>query len=667
MNHSQTIRPGGALNSTLLNVVLAAVMVVALTAKAEMLIAERFDQNVPDFSPIGGAPQWHAYASHLGPVADYTATTPGDNFPCLSHSAVASGVSGAGYLVLGSGQVVNKVLVWMDCSLSIPPDKPTTFSFYTRNDQATTGIRLVVRIGELWFASPTDFRDPGGNSAWSLQSLEFSPATGWRPLNTNLLSLAPPLTGPLPDGGITAIGFFAQSDGDGKTRVDELQVYSGTAIMDPTYHVGSWIWDERELERQTCRFWTLIDIPRQSSVNKARMRITADNSYQVFLDGIKIGQGSEWRRLTEYDLTLRLTEGPHALAVEAFNEVGRAGVVAGVTVDLEDGRILEIPSDTMWRVVPDDQKGWKTRTSPPPAWPRARLVARFQDLPGLPHRPQVLFPSALQPVEVHFWQQGWFQITMLSLCVITGIFYLRLLARLALQSRSQQVLQRERARIARDIHDDLGAGLTQLVLLGEAEQRELSGQPAARAKFERISEAGRRLLSSIDEVVWLVNSQRDSLQDFEAYICRYAENFLRSSAIRCRLDVEAEIPQINFDLATRRTLFLAIKEALNNVVKHSGATEVALTIQVANEEVAVTVEDNGRGFHPAAATPGRNGMSNLAQRMAEVGGQYELTSQPGQGCRVVLRVPVDETRRRPDRPLGWRRWVRLQHDRKTVL
>lgn len=662
MKQAQTV-PGAALRATLLQVALAAAATLALTARAEMLLAERFDQNVPDFSPIGSAPAWHVYASHLGRVVDYTTSTPGNNFPCLSHSATVSGVSGAGYLVLGSGEVVSNVLAWMDCSLSIPPDNSTTVSFYTRNDQAISGIRIVVRIGDRWFASPTDFRDSGGNAAWALQSLEFSSAPGWRPLNTNLLALEAPLTVPLPDGSITGIGFFAPSGGVGKTRVDELQVYSGMAVMDPTYHVGSWIWVERERERQTCRFWTVIDIPRQSTVNKARLRITADNSYHVFLDGTEIGQGSEWRRLTEYDLTLLLSEGPHALAVEAFNEVGGAGVVAGVTVDLEDGRILEIPSDTTWRVVPDDQKGWKTRTSPLPNWPRARLVARFQDLPGLPNRPQVLFPSALQPVVVYFWQRGWFQITMLSLSVIAGILYLRLLARLALQSRSQQVLQRERARIARDIHDDLGAGLTQLVLLGEAEQRELSGQPAARAKFERISDAGRRLLSSIDEVVWLVNSQRDSLQDFEAYICRYTENFLRSSAIRCRLDVEAEIPQITFDLATRRTLFLAIKEALNNVVKHSGATEVALTIQVANEEVAVTVEDNGRGFQPADATPGRNGIANLAQRMAEVGGQYELTSQPGHGCRVVLRVPVDEHRRRPDQPSRWGQWLRPQPDR----
>jgi signal transduction histidine kinase len=614
---------------------------------AELLVAERFNQNVEDFGPIGGTPGWHAYGLRDGIVTDFTFSTPGDNFPCLSHSATAGGVGGVGYLVLGSGRMVSNVLAWMDCRLDLQDRDPANISFYSKNDQASSMERVVVRIGSQWFATSAVFHDEGGNAEWKLNGIQFNSAAGdWQVLDTNTLTLGTPLTGPLPPGEITGIGVFGQSPSAGKIRIDEFQVLRGSVTMDPTYLVGSWIWGERTQDRQTCRFWTAIEIPRGVSVSKARLRLTADNSYNVFLDGTKIGQGSEWRRLTEYDLTLLLSGGTHVLAVEAFNEVGAAGMVAGVTVDLDNGRVLEIPSDMTWRIVPEDQKGWRTRTSPQPNWPPARLIARFHDLPGLPDHPRVLFPSALQPTVIRFWQQGWFQITMLIISAIVGVFYLRLLARLALQSKAQQVLQRERARIARDIHDDLGAGLTQLVLLGETEQRELATEPEARAKFERISEAGRRLLGSIDEVVWLVNSQRDSLQDFEAYICRYAENFLRSSSVRCRLDVDAEIPQASFNLATRRNLFLAIKEALNNAVRHSGATEVALTIQATNEEVRVTVQDNGKGFDSAVEKPERNGMSNMVQRMAELDGDCRVTSQPGAGCCVELVVPLAEGRRR---------------------
>jgi signal transduction histidine kinase len=621
--------------------------------RAELLLAERFDQNVPDFSPVGGAPGWHAYGIYNGVVTDFTSATPGDSFPCLSHSATAGGVGGVGYLVLGAGKTVSNVLAWVNCRLDFQNREPASISFYTKNDHASSTEHVVLRIGGRWFASVATFHDEGGNAEWRLNGTQFSPAAGeWLILDTNTLTLGEPLVEPLPAGAITAIGIFGHGPGAGKIRVDEFQVIRGAVAMDPTYLVGSWIWGEKTWDRQTCRFWTAFEIPRGVSASKARLRITADNSYHVFLDGTKIGQGSEWRRLTEYDLTLLLPSGTHVLAVEAFNEVGAAGMVAGVTVDLDNGRVLEIPSDVTWRIVPEDQKGWQTRTTPQPNWSAARLIARFHDFPGFPDHPRVLFPSALQPLEIRFWQRGWFQITMLAISAVVGVFYLRLLAQLALQSKAQQVLQRERARIARDIHDDLGAGLTQLVLLGETEQREAVGQPETRAKFEKISEGGRRLLRSIDEVVWLVNSQRDSLQDFEAYICRYAENFLRASSVRCRMDVDAEVPQASFNLATRRNLFLAIKEALNNAVRHSGATEVALTIQAVDGEVRVTVKDNGKGFEPAAAKPERNGMSNMAQRMAELDGHCRVTSQPGAGCCVELVVPLNEGR---PRRLWWKR------------
>jgi signal transduction histidine kinase len=620
-------------------------------ANAELLLVESFGQNFTNFSPVGAAPGWRAIALQNGVVTDYTAATPGDNYPNLSHSTSASGVDGPGYLVLGVGRYVSNTLAWMDCQLNLRECDSNSISFYTKNDLASSAERLAVRLGTQWYVTAAYFRDDGGNVDWKLNTFRFATTPNlWQLLNTNTLTLGATPTAPLPGANISAIGIFGQSVGPGKIRVDELQVRCGSVTMDPADRVGAWIWNANTTDRQHCWFWKTFEVPARTAISKARLRITADNSYEVFLDGEKIGQGTDWRRLTEYDLTLLLTPGVHVLAVQTFNEVGAAGLVAGITVDLDDGRALEIPSDASWRVVPEGQKGWHTKTTPQPNWPTARVVSRLHDYAGFPDRPRVLFPSALQPPVIKFWQRGWFQITMLTISTIAAVFYFRLLARLALQSKAQQVLQRERARIARDIHDDLGAGLTQLVLLGETEQREALAHPETRAKFERISEAGRRLLGSIDEVVWLVNSQRDSLQDFEAYICRYAENFLRASSVRCRLDVDAEVPQFNFSLAARRSLFLVIKEALNNAVRHSGATEVALTIQVANDEVRVSIKDNGKGFDPAQGKPERNGLTNMAQRMKEVGGDCRVVSEPGKGCCVELIVPLI------DRANGVRGW-----------
>ncbi len=195
--------------------------------------------------------------------------------------------------------------------------------------------------------------------------------------------------------------------------------------------------------------------------------------------------------------------------------------------------------------------------------------------------------------------------------------------------------------------------VTQLVLQGETAQSELAGQTETCAKFKRISDTGRRLVQSVNEVVWMVNSQRDSLRDFENYVCRYAENFLRASSIRCRLDVDGEIPEAAFDLARRRSLFLAIKEALNNAVKHSGATEVFLNMRIEQEELRVTVADNGKGFAAVAGDRSRNGLSNMAQRLAEVGGECRIVSQPGAGCRVELAAKVTHL---SGQQRVWRRW-----------
>jgi signal transduction histidine kinase len=216
-------------------------------------------------------------------------------------------------------------------------------------------------------------------------------------------------------------------------------------------------------------------------------------------------------------------------------------------------------------------------------------------------------------------------------------------------------LQIERIRIARDIHDDLGAQLTQLVLQGELAQRELPADAPARAQFDQICERARDISRAMSEVVWAVNSRRDTVRDFVTYVCKYAGLFLGSTPIRCRLDVEAEIPGIAFDLPTRRNLFLAVKEALNNAARHSGANELFLRIYRHNHELVVVVEDNGRGFNPEQPGAGGNGLANMFQRMSEIGGVCNVASQPGGGCLVMFSVPLEHARHRI-----WSNWFRLR-------
>jgi len=299
-----------------------------------------------------------------------------------------------------------------------------------------------------------------------------------------------------------------------------------------------------------------------------------------------------------------------------------------------------------------DPRSWTAKKVASPSWHPVKILVWVN-----PH-PDQRWPFALsavpplQPLVVNFWQTAWFQISMLTLLVVAVAGCLWLQAQLSLHARGQRLLQTERIRIARDIHDDLGAQLTQLVLLGEVAQREQPENSPARTQFTQICAMARELSRGMDEVVWAVNARRDTLRDFVNYVCKYAQVFLDPTTIRCRLDVEPDLPPTVFDLPLRRNLFLAVKEALNNAAKHSHATDLFLRIYSAGDRLAVTVEDNGRGFDPAQLGGERNGMANMTQRMDEIAGWCELFSAPGAGCRITFTVPMAHAPRR--RWFGWR-------------
>ena len=421
---------------------------------------------------------------------------------------------------------------------------------------------------------------------------------------------------------------------------------SGSAL-NPAYGVGSWIWDRETHNQQECRFWRSFEIPKSVFVQSAILRITADNNYRLFLDGREIGRGSDWRIITEYDLRLLLEPGPHVLGVLAFNDFDIAGVSLGLRVRLTDGSVIEVGSDETWRVVPPGVgDGWVKRTQVPATWPGATVVGAF----GTRYwgsRFKVEKLPLLRPAIISFWQTGWFQLTLASLCLVFIGACLYLTGRLMMQTQAQQVMHRERARIARDLHDNLSAELTRLVLLGETTQSELPAESGTRLHLSQICERTRGLLRAMNETIWVVNSQRDTLRDFASYVCKYAETFLQSTPIRCRFDVEPDLPATPCDVGVRRNLFLAVKEALNNALRHSGASEVFVRIHREGPGVVVCIEDDGNGFDPASADRERNGLQNMAQRAAEAGGSCSILSMPGAGCRVEFKVPLAGPRRHP--------------------
>lgn len=217
----------------------------------------------------------------------------------------------------------------------------------------------------------------------------------------------------------------------------------------------------------------------------------------------------------------------------------------------------------------------------------------------------------------------------------------RTLARLQVLEH-QHALDRERARIAHDIHDDLGSRLSQISILGELADRSLASPDAAREQLGKIRATTGEVFQALDEIVWAANPKQDSVAGLVSYLREFAPEFLGAAGLTCRLDFPSPVPVQPLSAEARHHLFLAVKEALNNVVKHAQATEVSLRLRLDNRTLTLVLADNGRGF--AAAEPGSSGLGNglpsLRERITSLGGEFTLDSVPGRGTRIEFKVPV---------------------------
>src|SRR5262249_10602452 len=157
----------------------------------------------------------------------------------------------------------------------------------------------------------------------------------------------------------------------------------------------------------------------------------------------------------------------------------------------------------------------------------------------------------------------------------------------------QHALERERARIARDIHDDLGASLTRISMLSESVRGELETIPAAAGEVEQIHSTAREITRAMDEIVWAVNPKYDTLDSLAAYLSRFAQQYLGAAGIRCRLKVPVQLPTLALSAEVRHNVFLAFKETLNNVVKHAQASQVFVSLELRPTEFVLVVVDDG--------------------------------------------------------------------------
>lgn len=265
-----------------------------------------------------------------------------------------------------------------------------------------------------------------------------------------------------------------------------------------------------------------------------------------------------------------------------------------------------------------------------------------------------------------FWATWWF-LGLTGLLGLTALIWsVRHVTRRRMQRRVEELervhaIERERARIAQDIHDDVGASLTRITMLTQCVTRDPSQPPQTAEVLDHIYGTAREVTRALDEIVWAVDPRHDSLDSLVSYMGKYAQDLLATAGIRCRLDLAVKLPEWPLTAEIRHNLFLAFKEALNNTLKHAAATEVRLTLALRPDAFVLTIADNGRGFEPSALPPpapdrvaSGNGLANLQRRLAGIGGHCEVVSSAGAGTRVSFIVDVPDASRRFPPPFARR-------------
>lgn len=251
-------------------------------------------------------------------------------------------------------------------------------------------------------------------------------------------------------------------------------------------------------------------------------------------------------------------------------------------------------------------------------------------------------------VEPPFWRTWWFlavsgMFLLGSIVAVVHTVSTQKLHRQLEVLRQQQMLEKERSRIARDIHDQVGASLTQVALLGELTESDKDDPAEIESHARQISQTARDTTRILDEIVWAVNPANDTLDGLITYFCKYAQEYLEVAGIRYRMDIPSELPDQAIPPDVRHNVFLASKEAVTNIVRHAGAQSVKIRLRVEARGFTLEIEDDGRGIADLdfEAARSRNGLTNMRRRLEEIGGQFTIAPAGSRGTLIRLVAPLD--------------------------
>jgi signal transduction histidine kinase len=249
-------------------------------------------------------------------------------------------------------------------------------------------------------------------------------------------------------------------------------------------------------------------------------------------------------------------------------------------------------------------------------------------------------------VSPYLWQAWWFigLASLASLAAVAGT--VRVMEKNKHQRRlklieQERALERERARIAQDLHDDLGSSLTRISLLSDLARSDKDNPGQVEAHAQKISQSAGQTVRALEEIVWALRPGSDSLQSLVEYIAHFANELFEGDSAHCRLDLPHDLPTHSLPPEMRHNIFLVVKEALTNAFKHSHAHEVRVQAKASARTLEMVVQDDGQGFEAQALPPKpgkRQGLGNMRRRAEVMGGTLVVESAPGKGTTVRLVV-----------------------------
>jgi signal transduction histidine kinase len=246
-------------------------------------------------------------------------------------------------------------------------------------------------------------------------------------------------------------------------------------------------------------------------------------------------------------------------------------------------------------------------------------------------------------VAPHFWETWPFYVgsgaAMLSAALSLHYRRIRRLRRVQLLEQ-QRALHEERARIAKDLHDDLGANLTGLALQLDLARSQGLLADTLQERLANLAGHTRGLVDNMREVVWAMNPQHDNMESLATFLGQYTEDYLAGAGLRCRLELPSNLPALPVSSHSRHQLFLVLKEALHNVVRHARASEVRLRLEQEQHELRLAVEDDGCGLPPDGARVAGHGLDSMEKRVVDLGGEFSATSRAGVGTRIEIKLPL---------------------------